>query len=63
MTRSLFTPHTDSGRQLEQALSAWIDASRRACEPGRDLRDEQAENAAWHRVQSMLATTDALAAA
>ncbi len=63
MKRSHVTPRTDLGLELEQALTDWIDASRRAYEPSRDLRDEQAEHAAWCRVQTALISADLLAAA
>lgn len=48
---------------MEKALSEWMDASRRAYEPGRDLSDEQAEHVAWCRVQSVLTSADVAAAA
>jgi hypothetical protein len=51
------------GIELEQALADWIDASRRAYEPSHDLRDEQAEHAAWRRVQSVLTPAQARTAA
>ena len=63
MKRSRLTPRTDLGLELEKALAEWMDASRRAYEPSRDLRDEQAEHAAWRRVQSALTSADVLAAA
>jgi hypothetical protein len=63
MIRPNLTPRTDLGLELEKALAEWMDASRRAYEPGRDLRDEQAEHAAWRRVQSALTSAEVLAAA
>jgi hypothetical protein len=63
MIRPRLTPRTDLGLELEKALAAWMDASRRAYEPSRDLRDEQAEHAAWRRVQSALITGEVPAAA
>jgi hypothetical protein len=63
MKRTLLTPRTHLGLELEKALSEWIDASRRAYEPTRDLRDEQAEHAAWCRVQSVLTSAEIQAAA
>jgi hypothetical protein len=57
------TPRTASGIALEQALAEWMDASRRAYDPARDQRDEQAEHVAWCRVQSALTSADVLAAA
>lgn len=58
-----FTPAGPLGRDLEAALMEWIAASRRAYEPSRDLRDEQAEDAAWQRVKSVLDSGDVAAAA
>ena len=63
MKRSRHTPRTDLGLELEKALAEWMDASRRAYEPSRDLRDEQAEYAAWCRVQSALNSAEVPAAA
>ena len=63
MKRSRHTPRTDLGLELEKALAEWMDASRRAYEPSRDLRDEQAEHAAWCRVQSALTSAEVAAAA
>lgn len=63
MDRSDLTPRTASGVALEQALADWMDASRRAYDASRDLRDEQAEHLAWCRVQSALSSADLLAAA
>lgn len=63
MNRPVPTPRTDLGLDLEKALAEWMDASRRAYEPSRDLHDEQAEDAAWRRVQSALTSADVAAAA
>jgi len=59
MNRKVFTSRTRLGIELEQALADWLTASRRAYEPTHDLSDEQAENAAWRRVQSVLVAPSA----
>jgi hypothetical protein len=63
MNRQFSTSRTRLGIELEQALVDWISASRRAYEPSHDLHDEQAEHAAWRRVQSVLAPTETRTAA
>lgn len=63
MNRRVSTSRTRLGIELEQALSDWLSASRRAYEPERDLGDEQAEHAAWRRVQSVLAPAETRTAA
>lgn len=63
MKRPSLTPRSDMGLELERALSEWIDASRRAYVPNRDVRDEQAEHVAWCRVKSVLMSSDVQAAA
>ena len=62
MNRRGFPSHTRFGIELEQALAEWISASRRVYEPTHDLRDEQAEHAAWRRVLSVLAPAETTAA-
>ena len=62
MNRHALPSHTRLGIELEQALADWINASRRVYEPTHDLRDEQAEHAAWHRVLSVLAPAETTAA-
>jgi hypothetical protein len=63
VNRKVFTSQTRLGIELEQALADWLTASRRAYEPTHDLSDEQAENAAWRRVESVLAPSATPAAA
>ena len=63
MKRRVLSPRPRTGLELQQALNDWIDASRRACEPTHDPGDEQAEHAAWRRVQSVLAVADTATAA
>ncbi len=63
MNRRISTSRTRLGIELEQALADWISASRRVYEPTHDLHDEQAEHAAWRRVQSVLAPAETRTAA
>lgn len=63
MNRKVFTSRTRLGLELEQALADWLTASRRAYEPTHDQSDEQAENAAWRRVQSVLSPSATATAA
>lgn len=63
MDTRCFLPSGPFARDLETALQAWIAASRRACEPGRNVTDEQAEDAAWRRVRSVLDASDTATAA
>jgi len=63
MNRHRFTPRSNLGAELEQALADWIMASRRAYHPERDLRDEMDEHEAWSRVQSALSMLEPASAA
>ncbi len=63
MNRRISESRTRLGIELEQALADWINASRRVYEPPHDLSDEQAEHAAWCRVQSVLSPVETRTAA
>ena len=63
MKTNPFTSRSNLDGELEQALHAWIDASRLAWEPDRDPGDVQAEHAAWCRLKSVLSPADVAAAA
>lgn len=58
MKHAELTPRTRLGHELEDALQEWIAASRRAYEPNRASGDVRAEEMAWGRVRSVLATQD-----
>ncbi len=63
MKRFMLTSHGDLSHELEQALAEWIDASRRAWLPDRNLAVEQAEDAAWRRLKSALRHDEVASAA
>ncbi len=50
-------PHQAGAREpeLQRAIREWIAASRRTYRPSPRPGDEQAESAAWRRVQDLLA--------